>query len=252
MLQFNQPRLDVKSRRAGKAKMDKTKTIIHNLKWLTLSLVFGIVLGGGLIAVKAWTEPTMDPPGGNIGAPINTSGIGQAKAGGLILNTGGADNGLIVRNGNVLIGDVPWDLGKAKLHVAGDIRSDAKMRSSFYCDVDGNNCKAVTEMSGGFTNAPANSKWRQIIQVNSNNATWTNPFNFYVHVSVVGRQTSTYTNSCALRLTVNGVTMYNIHNANETWSKSCGGHTIVPAGGRLDINATPNAGSGGITAYALY
>ena len=51
-----------------------------------------------------WTEPTVAPPGGTVDVPLNVGNIGQSKAGGLILNTGGAANGLIVQNGKVGIG----------------------------------------------------------------------------------------------------------------------------------------------------
>lgn len=51
-----------------------------------------------------WTEPTVAPPGGTVNVPINVGNIGQSKAGGLILNTGGAANGLIVQSGFVGIG----------------------------------------------------------------------------------------------------------------------------------------------------
>jgi len=46
--------------------------------------------------VLAWTEPSQAPPGGNVLAPLNVGSAGQSKAGGLILNTGGAATGLIV------------------------------------------------------------------------------------------------------------------------------------------------------------
>jgi len=51
-----------------------------------------------------WTEPGSVPPGGNVSAPLNVGPNGQVKAGGLILNTGGAANGLIVSQGRVGIG----------------------------------------------------------------------------------------------------------------------------------------------------
>jgi len=110
----------------------------------------GIVLGGGLITIKAWTEPTVAPPGGNIGAPINTSNIGQSKSGGLVINTGGAANGLIVQNGNVGIGTTS---PSQKLDVVGNIRTNNQIRSDQYCDYNGGNCKSVTAMGGGLSGA---------------------------------------------------------------------------------------------------
>ena len=49
--------------------------------WLSV-IVIGITLGLGLQFVRAWTEPTVAPPGGNVGAPINTSATAQTKQGG--------------------------------------------------------------------------------------------------------------------------------------------------------------------------
>lgn len=44
-------------------------------------VVIGITLGFSLQLVKAWTEPTLPPPGGNLGAPINTGDDNQTKTG---------------------------------------------------------------------------------------------------------------------------------------------------------------------------
>jgi hypothetical protein len=84
--------------------------------WLKV-VALGLVLGISLQFVRAWTEPTVAPPGGNLGAPLNTGNLGQYKQGGLMLNTGGAPNGLIVQNGNVGIGTTS---PSGKLHVSGN------------------------------------------------------------------------------------------------------------------------------------
>jgi len=73
----------------------------------------------GLIAVKAWSEPASAPPGGNIGAPINTSGIGQIKSGALQVN-GFRNLGATILDGNVGIGVIAPG---AKLDVAGTIQT---------------------------------------------------------------------------------------------------------------------------------
>ncbi|MEA3344507.1 MAG: tail fiber domain-containing protein [Patescibacteria group bacterium] len=73
-----------------------------------ISLIFSVMVICFAISfnVFGWTEPTADPPADNVSAPLNASNIGQSKAGGLILNTGGAPTGtgLIVANGKVGIG----------------------------------------------------------------------------------------------------------------------------------------------------
>ena len=70
--------------------------------------------------ILAWTAPTAVPPAGNVAAPLNVGSTGQSKAGGLILNTGGAATGLIVNSGNVGIGTAA---PASKLQVAGTIHS---------------------------------------------------------------------------------------------------------------------------------
>lgn len=59
-----------------------TKQLTH---WLSV-IIIGVALGLGLQFVRAWTEPTAAPPGGNVGAPINTSANPQTKAGSFTSN----------------------------------------------------------------------------------------------------------------------------------------------------------------------
>lgn len=63
-----------------------------------------IILFAGYFVAGAFTSPTANPPGSNVDVPLNVSSAGQEKVGGLILNTGGAINGLIVQSGRVGIG----------------------------------------------------------------------------------------------------------------------------------------------------
>lgn len=62
------------------------KKIFEKMIWWSGVVMFGLILGLSLQFVKAWTEPTEDPPGGNVGAPINTSIIEQLKIGALGIN----------------------------------------------------------------------------------------------------------------------------------------------------------------------
>ena len=78
-----------------------------------IALLVGTVsLGVGIAAVASfaapvslpWTGPSATPPLNNAPTPLNVTNTGQEKIGGLVLNTGGAINGLIVDQGNVGIG----------------------------------------------------------------------------------------------------------------------------------------------------
>ena len=59
----------------------KIKKVFENTVWWSGVIMVGLILGVSLQVVRAWTEPTDAPPGGNLGAPINTGIIGQAKQG---------------------------------------------------------------------------------------------------------------------------------------------------------------------------
>ncbi len=78
-----------------------TQKTITYLSIIIIALGF-IFLANGLIL--AWSPPGSAPPAGNVSAPLNTGSAGQSKAGGLILNTGGATNGLVVDQGRTLLG----------------------------------------------------------------------------------------------------------------------------------------------------
>jgi hypothetical protein len=69
----------------------------------TVSLTASFIIFMGVIAASgAWVEPQSAPPGGNVSAPINIGGDGQAKVGGLAVNVGGAPVGLGVLGGGSL------------------------------------------------------------------------------------------------------------------------------------------------------
>lgn len=70
------------------------------------ALILGILAVSFLTVfyVLAWQEPAQAPPNGNVAAPLNVGSTGQSKSGGLILNTGGAVNGLVISQGNLCLG----------------------------------------------------------------------------------------------------------------------------------------------------
>lgn len=113
----------------------KTNARSH-LRYLSFSVAVGLTLGYGIIAVKAWAPPPVAPPNGNLGAPINISGVGQAKTGPLQVN-GFRNLGATILDGNVGIGTTT---PTQKLDVNGNINvrgSQVRMSNSntyFYGD----------------------------------------------------------------------------------------------------------------------
>lgn len=108
--------------------------------WVAMLLI-GFTLGIGAHQVGAWTEPMLAPPGGNLGAPINTGGSDQVKSGGFAVN-GGL---FLVPNGQVGIGTVS---PTQKLDVAGNVKG------SQLCI--GNDCRGSWP-SGGVTSVGTNN-----------------------------------------------------------------------------------------------
>ena len=160
-----------------------------------VSLAFGVLVICFAVGfyIFAWTEPTTTPPGGNVPAPLNVSNIGQPKMGGLALNTGvdgiissdGAQNGLLVYEGNVGIGtvspqnrlDIEGSMAVGTTYsgnntapansviiegsvsigttspssgTGGQLKLDVEgnVGAAMYCDQDGNNCKPMTQIGG--------------------------------------------------------------------------------------------------------
>lgn len=89
--------------------------IFHTRISLFVVIVFSFFVFIPDVFVDAWTSATQLPPNANISAPINNSYWAQSKIGGLLLNTGGAANGLIVQFGRVGLGVI---IPSALFHVS--------------------------------------------------------------------------------------------------------------------------------------
>ena len=100
------------------------------------ALVIGAILFSIGLQTVAFTEPTTSPPNADVYAPLNTGPTVQKKTGGIILNTGGAENGLTVEFGNVGIGTLT---PTAKLDVSGS----ANFTSGVKIGNDGSACTAT-------------------------------------------------------------------------------------------------------------
>ncbi|HVT75335.1 MAG TPA: tail fiber domain-containing protein [Candidatus Paceibacterota bacterium] len=116
-----------------------------------------------LSASAQWAGPSATPPSGNAAPPLNTSSSAQSKAAGLLLNTGGAANGLIVQYGNVGVGATS---PSAKFHVQGGgtiIGTTGSASASRTLTILDN-----TDGQIGFSSY--SGQWRSSLQIQSNDA----------------------------------------------------------------------------------
>ncbi len=82
--------------------------------------VFVLVAFAFISHTLAWTSPSAPPTGGNSNAPFNADSATQTKVGGLVLNAGNAEYGLVVPFGKVGIGT---NTPSETLEVVGDVRA---------------------------------------------------------------------------------------------------------------------------------
>ncbi len=94
----------------------KINRILSQIALVTGTLLFSL---GIQTYAQTWSAPTVSPPNSNAYTPLTIGPAAQIKAGGLLLSTGNAVNGLLVQNGNVGIGTIS---PTAKLDVAGNLR----------------------------------------------------------------------------------------------------------------------------------
>jgi hypothetical protein len=74
------------------------------MKQKTILLFICVTLIAPVFVHAAWVTPTLTPPLGNLSGPIHLGSSTHTKIGGLILNTGGGQYGLLVPLGLVGIG----------------------------------------------------------------------------------------------------------------------------------------------------
>jgi len=73
-----------------------------NLAAPALAVLLTALISFGVNTAFAFSEPSTSPPNSSAPTPLDTSANANTKVGGLILNTGGATNGLVVQTGNIL------------------------------------------------------------------------------------------------------------------------------------------------------
>lgn len=119
--------------------MKKIKKIFENGVWWAGVVMVGLVLGVSLQFVQAWTEPTQAPPGGNLGAPVNTGGSYQLKSGvlavlGFVTNAfrmpTGAQNGAVLTSDAA--GNGSWQPNGSWCPVSDIKRTGSSHDGNFY------------------------------------------------------------------------------------------------------------------------
>ena len=134
-------------------KKDKIHTLCRALSVNTYfkGVVMGVIacavfLTGNYLHAN-WSNPTANPPQGNVAAPINTSGSNQFKDGGAI----GAD---VVRGFNLVhslqnIRAANNIIAENNVIAQNNLRANNQVRSDQYCDRSGENCFSPEGGAGG-------------------------------------------------------------------------------------------------------
>lgn len=199
-------------------------------------IVLALILGTGLHYIFAdWTPAPLNAPSGNVEAPVNLSGLGQIKAGGLTLGTDSSvTNGLLVLHGNVGIGTAN---PTQKLYVVGDVCAE----------VTTGVIKCLSQLSDSLATTPQAVTWYfggMIGSLNGKVNSVTNPLNgnlascppYYNKYAVIGTVNVDYPLSVCVGRSDTGATkvgtfggMYGI-GTNVTYTNLYTGTSGCPSG----------------------
>src|SRR3989344_5009509 len=114
------------------------------------ALVIGtMIFSIGIQVYAGFTEPPTAPPNADAFAPLNTSGAGQVKNGGLTLNwTGTAPNGLLVPIGNGTTGSLTLGDSTLSKTVGSYFQMNSGLSGDDFC-LNSDSTKCLSKTSGG-------------------------------------------------------------------------------------------------------
>jgi len=99
-------------------KKQKAKKIHHRLTFWLGVLVLGMLVGASIQFGRAWVEPSLNAPDGNIAAPINTGATKQVKQGDICTTVTGTEiclSGVVSFPKCTLAGGVPMTVGTSTI-----------------------------------------------------------------------------------------------------------------------------------------
>ena len=105
------------------------KTRFQKIAYWTSVSVVGVILGVSLQFARAWSEPAVAPPGGNVGAPISTGPQDQVKQGRFGTNGISASSGYPIGWGG---GIHTWDLwADGTVGSANDVVANGSIKARY-------------------------------------------------------------------------------------------------------------------------
>ncbi len=142
--------------------------------WLGV-IAMGLMVGVSIQFGYAWTEPSVNPPGGNVAAPLNTGSLSQIKTGPLLINSSGVNNtglqvykNLIVSDGNVGIGTAN---PASKFNIVDSdisLRIGTNVGPTGFTDADGIYLSSSNGRAGLIANTSNNEDSGLLMMINGN------------------------------------------------------------------------------------